>query len=450
MNNSTLVVALTPEQRGDYLDRLRGDTLPALMRSTWTWDDRALRRQLSEILVGLTAAHELRAGKVDCPPAVAEAAECNVLAMAGEFIAEVLGPRLLADSGNKFREPLLRLVSASGEMLYRAELSLDAIAVEVTGQVIERNEALSTILPENEWDEKAFGRAAAGLAQVAYSAGYTLSATDYFPSAGLAAQAFSAAVSLTGQSIDLRNATLAAAEETGSWDPALVRTRAIPDGETWKVSGEKWYVPGAFDADTILVVARTVGGPSLYLVKASSPGITINPLDSLDVERPLARITFNDTPAAMIGREGAGGQIMNRTVSSATTALAAEQMGIVDRALKSLSELPPSCNDSESWHRYTREIAAMEVLRWSGTALWFRAVQLQDGIDSAAMAAAAAMAHIGCSSAARNVALRLRSAGVTGLDPAVTQSICLRARTTDLLLGGPTLAHERLLERLGI
>lgn len=448
MTHTTATAVMTSEQRADYLDRLDVETLSALMRSTWTLDDRALRRQLSKILVGLAAVRELRTGIVDGPVPVIEAAECGVLATAGEFIAEVLGPRLLADAGNPFRGPFLPLVSATGGLVYQAEQALNAISVEVTGHVIERNESLSTILPETAWSENS--SSARGLAQVAYSAGFTLSSTDYFASAGLAAQAYSLVSASNGDYADLGKATLAVAEESGSWDPALVRARASSDGDSWRVSGEKWFVPSALGSDTILTIARTIGGPSLYLVESSAPGVSINSLTTLDADRPLARVGFDDTPAVMIGSEGAVGQVMNSIVDRATTALAAEQVGLVDRGLKTLSQLPPSCGDSNAWRRYTREIAAMEVLRWSATALLLRAIKLQGDNRIGETSVASAMAHIGCSSAARRVFRRLQTAGSSEFDPAVAQAIGLRVQTTDLLLGGPTAAHERLLERLGI
>ncbi|MFI7670714.1 acyl-CoA dehydrogenase family protein [Nocardia sp. NPDC049526] len=440
---------LTREQRDDYLAMLNAETLSALTRSTWTWDDRALRRRLSELLTGLTAVRELRTGAVECSAPALAAAESRVLASAGEFVAEVLGPHLLAATGNTFRAQLLPLVQATGQLSADASRAIDELAVDVTGHVIERNEALSAILSEDEWEAAAFGPRATGLAQVAYSAGYTLSETDYFPAAGLAAQAFAIAGSPTDDSVDVRHSTLAAAEKSGSWDPALVRTRATASTDGWQLTGEKWFVPGAEAARTIFVVARNIGGPSLYLVDRNAPGITIESMDSLDEARPLVRVGFENTPAVLIGREGAGGRIMNRTVDRATTVLAGEQMGLVDRALKCLSEVLPSSDDSNSWRGYTRKLAELELLRAGATALWYRAVRLQGEDDLDAGAAAAAMAHIGCSNAARQVALRLTA--VTGdLDPAAVEAIATRARGTDLLLGGPALAHERLLERLGI
>ncbi|MET7773940.1 acyl-CoA dehydrogenase family protein [Nocardia sp. NPDC005366] len=440
---------LTRDQRDAYFDLLNADALAELMRSTWTWDDRALRRTLSELITELTAVRELQAGRVDCPAAVLQAAECRVLASVGQFVAEVLGPRLLAAAGNTFRESLLPLVEATGALTAEAAGALDALAVEVTGHVIERAESLSAILPEDRWEENAFGGAATGVAQVAYSAGYLLADSDYFAAVGLGAQALSIASSPTDTGIDGRHSTLAAAEKTGSWDPALVRTRATATDTGWQLTGEKYFVPGAESAHRIFVIARNIGGPSLYLVERDAAGLIIDPLDTADPARALARITFENTPATLVGREGAGGRIMNQTVDRATTVLAAEQMGIIDRALKCLSQVLPAATDSESWRGYTRKLAELELLRACGTALWYRAVKLQDGNDSDTAAVAAALAHIGCSNAVRQVAQRLASVG-PDMDPAILTTIATRARHTDLLLGGPALSHERLLERLGI
>ncbi|WP_338837485.1 acyl-CoA dehydrogenase family protein [Gordonia polyisoprenivorans] len=377
-----------------------------------------------------------------------DAAEARLLAELGEFIAEVLGPRLLIETGNPFRDNLLPLVAATAELTADADRAIELLAVDIAGHVIERNEDLTTVVTEDQWGSLAFD-GAVGAAKVAYSAGFGLSDTEYFAAAGLGAQALRTAASPTDTSVDLRHSTLAAAEKSGSWDPALVRTRAHPSGDRWSITGEKWYVPGTESADTLLVVARTAGGPSLYHVARSAPGVDVEVLPSLDPARPLGHITFTDAPATLIGREGAGGRIMNRTVDKATTVLAGEQTGMVDRALKTLCELLPPCNDSAAWNHFTRKVAELEVVRQTATALWYRAVKYDtnDNLDSAAVAAA--MAHIGCSSAVRAAALEITTVA-DDVDSRFVETFRIRARATDLLLGGPALSHERLLERLGI
>src|SRR6185369_14349326 len=79
---------------------LTPDGLSALMRSTWTWDDRALRRDLAVLLVDLQAAHAAARGNA---PDHAETIRKRALASGSDFVAAVLGPHLIADAGNALR-----------------------------------------------------------------------------------------------------------------------------------------------------------------------------------------------------------------------------------------------------------------------------------------------------------------------------------------------------------
>ncbi|WP_107105025.1 acyl-CoA dehydrogenase family protein [Streptomyces sp. Root369] len=70
--------------------------------------------------------------------------------------------------------------------------------------------------------------------------------------------------------------------DTPGTDPFLTATRAVPgkDG-TWRLSGRKWFITGAADADLVTVLARTDGEPSdreglsLLLVPSDSPGFRV-------------------------------------------------------------------------------------------------------------------------------------------------------------------------------
>ncbi|MFR9773395.1 acyl-CoA dehydrogenase family protein [Nocardia sp. SC052] len=70
--------------------------------------------------------------------------------------------------------------------------------------------------------------------------------------------------------------------DTPGTDPTLTATRATeaPDG-SWVLSGRKWFVSGAQDADVITVLARTDGrasdrdGLSLLLVPTDAPGFRL-------------------------------------------------------------------------------------------------------------------------------------------------------------------------------
>src|SRR4029450_6351032 len=52
----------TADELAAFQAGLTPQSLSAIMRSSWTWDDRALRRDLSRLLTGLTAVRELDPG----------------------------------------------------------------------------------------------------------------------------------------------------------------------------------------------------------------------------------------------------------------------------------------------------------------------------------------------------------------------------------------------------
>ena len=83
------------EELAALSDGLTAENLAAIMRSTWTWDDRALRRDLARVLTGLTAVRELTPGSD-----IHELVRGRTLAAASTFLAAVLGPRVVADAGH--------------------------------------------------------------------------------------------------------------------------------------------------------------------------------------------------------------------------------------------------------------------------------------------------------------------------------------------------------------
>ena len=74
---------------------LTPENLSAIMRSTWTWDDRALRRDLARLLTALRAVRELDTGGD-----VHRLVRRRTLQAAAVFLAAVLGPRVIADAGH--------------------------------------------------------------------------------------------------------------------------------------------------------------------------------------------------------------------------------------------------------------------------------------------------------------------------------------------------------------
>ena len=83
----------------------------------------------------------------------------------------------------------------------------------------------------------------------------------------------------------------ALSEPAGGTDVARVmRTRAVPDGEGWRVDGQKLWTSGADAAEVIVVLARTapidrspVHGVTMFLVPRHHPGVEIAPIATFGI-----------------------------------------------------------------------------------------------------------------------------------------------------------------------
>lgn len=123
------------EGAGPVAAALSPDRLSALMRATWTWDDRALRARLAELLVDVMATgclnaratRTLRAGAAPGPErSVSKLMYGQNLTLAAHFVSDVLGPRIIADTGEwgtyawselLLATPALRILGGTEEIM---------------------------------------------------------------------------------------------------------------------------------------------------------------------------------------------------------------------------------------------------------------------------------------------------------------------------------------------
>ena len=137
-------------------------------------------------------------------------------------------------------------------------------------------------------------------------------------------------------------ATLALTEPSGRWDATGIETIARRDGSDFILSGTKTFVPDGHTADLLVVAARRVdtrgtSGVSVFLVPADAPGLERRLLPTMDQTRKQAEVVLRDVrvPAtALMGAEGDGWDILQRTLDLAAVALAAEQVGGAERCLE--------------------------------------------------------------------------------------------------------------------
>ncbi|MBP8309013.1 MAG: acyl-CoA dehydrogenase family protein, partial [Burkholderiaceae bacterium] len=103
--------------------------------------------------------------------------------------------------------------------------------------------------------------------------------------------------------------------DSGS-DLASVRTRAVPDGDGWRLTGRKIWTTNAHHAHYMVALVRTSGstedrqaGLSQLIVDLSLPGVTVRPLSDLTGDAHFNEVTFDDVrlgPDALLGQEGQG------------------------------------------------------------------------------------------------------------------------------------------------
>ncbi len=98
-------------------------------------------------------------------------------------------------------------------------------------------------------------------------------------------------------------------------DLASLRTRAVRDGATYVVTGQKTWTTLAQHADWIFCLVRTdpeakkQRGISFLLVDLTSPGVTVRPIELIDGGHEVNEVFFDDVrvPAAnLVGEENRG------------------------------------------------------------------------------------------------------------------------------------------------
>jgi len=127
--------------------------------------------------------------------------------------------------------------------------------------------------------------------------------------------------------------TLAVLEARGDRD-AAPGTRAARTASGWTVSGRKQWVLDGHTARLLVVSAATDAGTSLFLVDSAAPGVTAEPIPTVDPTRKVARISLTAAKAVLLGTEGGGGDALRRTLDAAVVLLAAEQVGVAQRCLE--------------------------------------------------------------------------------------------------------------------
>ena len=136
--------------------------------------------------------------------------------------------------------------------------------------------------------------------------------------------------------------TLALTEASATYEPWGIETTATREGDSFKLSGQKLFVPDAHAADILLVAAQTsqsddpAQGITLFMVPANSQGLTVNQLSTISSDRQC-EIAFEDVtvPAqAVLGEVDGGWPIIQRALHRATAGKCVEMLGGADAVLE--------------------------------------------------------------------------------------------------------------------
>lgn len=129
--------------------------------------------------------------------------------------------------------------------------------------------------------------------------------------------------------------------EAGS-DGASVRTRAVRDGNVYRLTGSKRYITNANKAGLFTVMARTGGegahGVSAFLVPRDLPGLTVGVPEKKMGQKGahICDVHFDDVPVPAenrLGEEGEGFKIAMRVLDRGRLHIAGMCVGVAERLI---------------------------------------------------------------------------------------------------------------------
>jgi alkylation response protein AidB-like acyl-CoA dehydrogenase len=319
----------------------------------------------------------------------------------------------------------------------------------------------SLAIPE-EYGGSGFGPAELGI--VLEEAGRALLCSPYFATVALAGQALTGCGDEPAKrrwlpaiaSGDL-TATLAVAEEPGSWDLAEIATRATQEGDGWVLDGTKTFVIDGHTADLLLVIARTEsGGLGLFAVVGNAAGLGRQRLEALDLTRRLARLEFTGTQAILASGHGDATEALDRVLDLVYAAAAVEQVGGAHRCLDMAVDYAklrvqfgrPIGSFQAIKHKCVDMLVEVESAR--SAAYYAIGVAAEGPADQLPSAAALAKAY--CSEAYTHAAKEnIQVHGGIGFTWEHDAHLYLRrAKSSELLFGAPASHRKRLAELVGI
>ncbi|MCP3733981.1 acyl-CoA dehydrogenase family protein [Sphingomonas sp. RP10(2022)] len=150
-------------------------------------------------------------------------------------------------------------------------------------------------------------------------------------------------------------------------DSGSVKTRAVRDGDVYRLSGTKRYITNADKAQLFTVMARTgeekgARGVSAFLVPKDLPGVTIGEPEKKMGQKgaKVADVHFDDVPvpaANRLGAEGEGFKIAMRVLDRGRLHISAVCVGVAERLIAD------SVAYAGGRHQFGQPIAAHQLIQ---------------------------------------------------------------------------------------
>jgi butyryl-CoA dehydrogenase len=138
-----------------------------------------------------------------------------------------------------------------------------------------------------------------------------------------------------------RRDCFAVTEAGAGSDPSMIETTATPDGDGFRIDGEKWYVTVGDVADFLIVQAKVPPGDrhTLFLVDRDLPGVRVKRtpryMHTFVYEHPEFAFEGVRVPAsAVLGEVGGGYDLTRAWFVEERLMIAARAVGGAERALR--------------------------------------------------------------------------------------------------------------------
>ena len=187
-------------------------------------------------------------------------------------------------------------------------------------------------------------------------------------------------------------------EPTAGSETTAISTRAVRDGDTWRITGQKIWTSRALYSDLMILLARTtpadqvenrLEGISVFILELRGddgelvPGLTINPIPTM-MNHSTTEVFFDDVaiPAdALVGTEGMGFRHILDGMNAERILISAECIGdgrfFLDRASEYARERevfgrPIGMNQGVQFPlaKAYANLAAADLMRWKAANLF--------------------------------------------------------------------------------